>query len=77
MHHGITIFDSYWKFAGMFLVGAFEGKCPTLTVGGFCRRVRSTFCSIVVQQFDLWKFKTLETSEFRPKQKETNPTPEP
>ena len=28
------------------LVGAFEEKCPTLTVGSFFRRVRSTFLFI-------------------------------
>ena len=48
-----------------FSVGAFGEKCPTLTVGSFIRRVRSTFlfiCSttFVLQQLELQRFQALE-----------------
>ena len=59
-----------------FLVGAFEEKCSTLTVGSFFIRVRSFFCSFV-QQIQLRRFKTLETSEPCPKQQKQNRPPEP
>ena len=43
--------------------------CPTLTVGVFLLALGPLFCSFV-QQLELWRFKTLETSEARPKRKE-------
>ena len=42
------------------LVGAFEEKCPTLTVGSFFRRVRSTFLFIC---WTTWMFKTYSNSK--------------
>ena len=60
----------------VFLAGAFEEKCPTLTGDSFFIRVRSIFWSFV-QQLELRKFKTLENSEPRPKQKKQNRRPEP
>ena len=59
-----------------FLVGAFEEKCPTLTVGSFLDAYAPLFCSFV-QQIDVRILKTYSNRQNFVQNKKQNRRPEP